>query len=100
MKRGWFIVSPRAISASMSWITAFMRAIAKVAGLISWPKTCSGSTSGGSFNRPFVCTPRVSRRRRWDLISRPPEPQQGSYAVIPGSGSSSRAIKIATSRGV
>ena len=37
VKRGLFMVSPRRMSAVMSWMKAFMRAMAKVEGLISWP---------------------------------------------------------------
>ena len=42
------IVSPSAISASMSWRKAFIRDIANVAALISWPNSRSGATSFGS----------------------------------------------------
>jgi|GEM_PF-6988190 len=34
---GPVIVFPKAISASMSWMTTFILAMANVAGLISWP---------------------------------------------------------------
>ena len=37
LKAGRAMVSPKAISASMSWMKAFMRAMAKVEPLISWP---------------------------------------------------------------
>ena len=37
VKAGRCMVSPSAISASMSWMKAFMRAMANVEALISWP---------------------------------------------------------------
>ena len=75
---GRCMVSPSAISASMSWMKAFMRAIANVDGLISWPYSLSGATFGGSFDRPFCRSPCVSSSRRWHLMRSPPEPQHGS----------------------
>ena len=53
VKAGRCIVSPRAISASMSWMKAFMRAMAKVVGLISWPKSRKRGDRRRQPRRPF-----------------------------------------------
>src|SRR5436309_474472 len=46
----------------------------------------SGAALDGSFTRPFFFSPCVSSKRRWHLMSRPPEPQQGSIRFRPAEG--------------
>ena len=55
----------------MSCRKAFIRDMANVAGLISWPYSRSGATLDGNRSRPFSFLPFVSRSRRWHLMSRP-----------------------------
>ena len=57
---------------------AFIRARAKVEGLISWPWSCSGATLLGRRRPPLASSPCVSSRRMWHLMSSPPDPQHGS----------------------
>ena len=56
---GWANAScrPSAISASMSCRKAFMRDMANVDGLISWPNSRSGATSFGSSECPLSLLP-------------------------------------------
>jgi hypothetical protein len=49
----------------------------KVEGMILTEES-DGARPAGRTRRPFCCTPWVSSKRRWHLMSRPPDPQQGS----------------------
>ena len=88
--RGSASVSPSLMSASrIPWNNRFILQIVHTFPFNSCPYTRKSRSS-----------PPVSATYSRDRINIPPEPQHGSYTVMPCAGSSSRTINRTTSRGV